>query len=191
VVKVTADGRLIGYNSDVIGFTESIRPLLRPEHRRALILGTGGASKAVYYGLKEKLGLEDVAFVSRSPSPQPSPIMGRENHPDGFLPITGEVPEGRRGSESIISYSSLTPSIINDYPVIINCTPCGMYPQVDESPNLPYEAMTPKNLLYDLVYNPETTQFMQRGAARGAVVKNGLEMLMLQAKASWAFWTEP
>lgn len=161
VVKVTAEGRLIGYNSDVIGFTESIRPLLQPHHKRALILGTGGASKAIYYGLKEKLGMEEILFVSRRPAP------------------------------SVLTYSALTPSLINDYPVIINCTPCGMYPQVDESPNLPYEAMTPRNLLYDLVYNPETTRFMQRGAAKGAVVKNGLEMLVLQAKASWAFWTEP
>ena len=161
VVKVTAEGRLIGYNSDVIGFTQSIRPLLQPHHKRALILGTGGASKAIYYGLKEKLGMEEILFVSRRPAP------------------------------SVLTYTALTPSLINDYPVIINCTPCGMYPQVDESPNLPYEAMTPRNLLYDLVYNPETTRFMQRGAAKGAVVKNGLEMLVLQAKASWAFWTEP
>ena len=161
VVKVTAEGQLIGYNSDVIGFTQSIRPLLQPYHKRALILGTGGASKAIYYGLKEKLGMEEILFVSRRPAP------------------------------SVLTYTALTPSLINDYPVIINCTPCGMYPQVDESPNLPYEAMTPRNLLYDLVYNPETTRFMQRGAARGAVVKNGLEMLVLQAKASWAFWTEP
>lgn len=161
VVKVTAEGQLIGYNSDIIGFTESIRPLLQPHHKRALILGTGGASKAIYYGLKEKLGMEEILFVSRRPAP------------------------------SVLTYTALTPSLINDYPVIINCTPCGMYPQVDESPNLPYEAMTPRNLLYDLVYNPETTRFMQRGAAKGAVVKNGLEMLVLQAKASWAFWTEP
>ncbi|MBR2154301.1 MAG: shikimate dehydrogenase [Bacteroidaceae bacterium] len=161
VVKVTAEGQLIGYNSDVIGFTQSIRPLLQPHHKRALILGTGGASKAIYYGLKEKLGMEEILFVSRRPAP------------------------------SVLTYTALTPSLINDYPVIINCTPCGMYPQVDESPNLPYEAMTPRNLLYDLVYNPETTRFMQRGAAKGAVVKNGLEMLVLQAKASWAFWTEP
>ena len=160
VVKITADGRRIGYNSDVIGFTESIRPLLKPYHKRALILGTGGASKAVYYGLKEKLGMEEVWFVSRKPA------LG------------------------LFTYSDLTPDIINEYPVIINCTPCGMYPHVDESPALPYEAMTPRNLLYDLVYNPKTTQFMQRGAARGAVVKNGLEMLLLQAKASWDFWTE-
>lgn len=161
VVKVTAEGQLIGYNSDVIGFTQSIRPLLQPHHKRALILGTGGASKAIYYGLKEKLGMEEILFVSRRPAP------------------------------SVLTYTALTPSLINDYPVIINCTPCGMYPQVDESPNLPYEAMTPRNLLYDLVYNPETTRFMQRGAAKGAVVKNGLEMLVLQAKASWTFWTEP
>jgi shikimate dehydrogenase len=160
VVKRTSDGRLRGYNSDVIGFVESIRPLLTPQRHRALILGTGGASKAIFYGLKEKLGFQDIRFVSRHKG-------------DGLL-----------------TYSDLTPEIINHYPVIINCTPCGMYPHVDESPNLPYEAMTPNNLLYDLVYNPEETQFMRRGAANGATVKNGLEMLILQAQASWDFWTE-
>ena len=158
VVKRTADGRLRGYNSDVIGFVESIRPLLTPQRRRALILGTGGASRAVLYGLKEKLDFEDVKFVSR------------------------------RGG-SAYTYGDITPEIINHYPVIINCTPCGMYPHGDECPRLPYEAMTPNNLLYDLVYNPEVTLFMQHGAANGATVKNGLEMLILQAQASWDFWT--
>ena len=167
VVKVTREGKLIGYNSDVIGFVESIRPLLKPHHRKALILGTGGASRAIHYGLTQKLHFEEVRFVSRKKA---APIGG--------------------GLEGAFTYAALTPEIINEYPVIINCTPCGMHPQVDESPNLPYEAMTPGNLLYDLVYNPEVTQFMQRGAARGAVVKNGLEMLILQAKASWDFWTE-
>ena len=199
VVKITTDGRRIGYNSDVIGFTESIRPLLQPHHKRALILGTGGASKAVYYGLKEKLGMEEVKFVSRQTDPLlTSPSMGRDAirqaspHRGGDVRYRKALSKERttEGVWRILSYSSLTPDIINEYPVIINCTPCGMYPHVDESPALPYEAMTQRNLLYDLVYNPEVTQFMQRGAAKGAVVKNGLEMLLLQAKASWDFWTE-
>ena len=166
VVKVDPDGRLTGYNSDVIGFVESLRPLLRPHHVRALVLGTGGASRAIVYGLRHKLDFTDILLVSRKTSASP---LG-----EGLVYAT---------------YSDITPDIINQYPVIINCTPCGMYPHTDESPNLPYEAMTARNLLYDLVYNPETTQFMQRGAARGATVKNGLEMLLLQAKASWDFWT--
>jgi len=178
VVKVAEDGTLTGYNSDVIGFVESIRPLLKPHHRKALILGTGGASRAIHYGLTEKLRFEEVRFVSRKAAP-----LGEGWERKNVTPVDGAM-------EGALTYSAITPEIINEYPVIINCTPCGMYPHADESPNLPYEAMTPRNLLYDLVYNPEITQFMQRGAARGAVVKNGLEMLILQAKASWDFWTE-
>lgn len=163
VVKVStgADGKrhLKGYNSDVIGFVNSIRPLLKPHHRKALILGTGGASKAIYYGLTQKLGME-VKFVSRTPK------------------------------EGMLTYQDITPETLKEYEVIVNCTPCGMHPHTDESPNLPYEAMNQNHLLYDLVYNPETTQFMQRGAEQGATVKNGLEMLILQAVASWEFWTE-
>lgn len=162
VVKISYDAEgkrhLKGFNSDVIGFVDSIRPLLKPHHRKALILGTGGASKAIRYGLTEKLGME-VLMVSRTAKP------------------------------GMITYEDITPELIKEYEVIVNCSPCGMHPHVDESPNLPYESMTPKNLLYDLVYNPERTQFMERGAARGAIVKNGLEMLHLQALASWKFWT--
>lgn len=181
VVKVTREGKLIGYNSDVIGFVESIRPLLKPYHRKALILGTGGASRAIHYGLTRKLGFEEVRFVSRKASPMGKSLEGGDGKKAS--PMEGVL-------EGALTYSALTPEIINEYSVIINCTPCGMHPHTDESPNLPYEAMTPRNLLYDLVYNPEVTQFMQRGAAKGAVVKNGLEMLILQAKASWDFWTE-
>ena len=151
---------LKGYNSDVIGFVESIRPLLKPHHKRALVLGTGGASKAIVYGLKSKLGVEDVILVSRKAS-------------DGV---------------NMLTYGELNADIIERYNIIVNCTPCGMHPHTDESPQIPYHLLTEKHLLYDLVYNPETTQFMQRGKERGAIVKNGLEMLHLQAKASWDFW---
>lgn len=147
---------LKGYNSDVIGFTKSIEPLLERFHKKALILGTGGASKAINYGLKS-LGLETV-FVSRYERP------------------------------GTIQYEKITPDIIKEYNVIINCTPCGMYPHIDECPLLPYEAMDNKNLLYDLLYNPDQTLFMKKGAEHGATVKNGLEMLLLQAFASWEFW---
>ena len=159
VIRVTHKGNklvLRGYNSDVIGFTKSIEPLLERFHRKALILGTGGASKAVNYGLKS-LGLETV-FVSRYKRP------------------------------GTIQYEDITPEVIKDYNVIVNCTPVGMYPKVEECPLLPYEAMNNHTLLYDLIYNPDRTLFMQKGAEHGATVKNGLEMLLLQAFASWDFW---
>ena len=159
VIRVDHKGNdtyLKGFNSDVIGFTKSIEPLLERFHKKALILGTGGASKAVNFGLKS-LGLETV-FVSRFERP------------------------------GTIQYSQITPDIIQEYNVIVNCTPCGMYPHIDECPQLPYEAMTSKNILYDLLYNPDESLFMKKGAQHGATVKNGLEMLLLQAFASWEFW---
>lgn len=159
VIRVDHKGNdtyLKGFNSDVIGFTKSIEPLLERFHKKAFILGTGGASKAVNFGLKS-LGLETV-FVSRFERP------------------------------GTIQYSQITPDIIQEYNVIVNCTPCGMYPHIDECPQLPYEAMTSKNILYDLLYNPDETLFMKKGAQHGATVKNGLEMLLLQAFASWEFW---
>lgn len=159
VIRVDHKGNdtyLKGFNSDVIGFTKSIEPLLERFHKKALILGTGGASKAINFGLKS-LGLETV-FVSRFERP------------------------------GTIQYSQITPDIIQEYNVIVNCIPCGMYPHIDECPQLPYEAMTSKNILYDLLYNPDETLFMKKGAQHGATVKNGLEMLLLQAFASWEFW---
>ena len=142
--------KLIGYNSDIIGFTQSIQPLLQAHHKKALILGTGGASKAVYHGLKN-LGIESV-FVSRT------------HKADGML-----------------TYEELTPEIMAEYTV-------GMFPKVDFCPNIPYELLTPNHLLYDLLYNPNVTLFMKKGEAQGAVVKNGLEMLLLQAFAAWEIW---
>ncbi|MBR4388372.1 MAG: shikimate dehydrogenase [Prevotella sp.] len=147
-----------GYNSDVIGFTQSIEPLLESHHKKALVLGTGGSSKAIAFGL-HSLGVESV-FVSRYERP------------------------------GTIQYDKLTPEDVKEYNVIVNCTPCGMYPHTDQCPLLPYEAMDNHNLLYDLIYNPDKTLFMRKGAAQGATVKNGLEMLLLQAFASWDFWNE-
>lgn len=155
VIRVR-DGKLKGFNSDIIGFTESIKPLLQPWHKKALILGTGGASRAIRVGLT-RLGIE-WTYVSRSPR-------------DGML-----------------TYADLTPEVMQDYTVIVNCSPVGMFPKVDQAPNIPYELLTSKHLLFDLVYNPEDTLFMQKGRAQGATVKNGLEMLHLQAIASWKFW---
>lgn len=150
--------KLIGYNSDVIGFRRSIEPLLTDSHRRALILGTGGASKAVFHGLKQ-LGVEST-FVSRT------------------------------AKEGCITYADLTREMMDRYTVIVNTTPLGMFPNVDSCPDIPYEWLTPNHLLYDLLYNPDETLFMRRGKERGAVVKNGLEMLLLQAFAAWEIWND-
>lgn len=159
VIRVTHDGGKIhmkGFNSDVIGFTQSIEPMLESYHKKALVLGTGGASKAVCYGLKS-LGIEPVC-VSRYERPH------------------------------TICYCNITPEVVREYNVIVNCTPLGMFPRTNECPQLPYEALDERNILYDLVYNPDTTLFMKRGAEHGAQVKNGLEMLLLQAFASWEMW---
>ena len=160
VIRVTREGNktvLKGFNSDVIGFTQSIEPMLDKKwHQKALILGTGGASKAINFGLKS-LGLETV-FVSRYERPE------------------------------TIQYNKITPEVVQEYNVIVNCTPLGMYPHTEECPDLPYEAMDNHTILYDLIYNPDQTLFMRRGAEYGADVKNGLEMLLLQAFASWEFW---
>lgn len=150
------DGRLKGFNSDIIGFMDSLRPLLRPHHRRALVLGSGGASKAVWAGLL-RLGLE------------PTQVS-------------------RKAGEGVLSYEMLSPEVMADHTVVVNCSPVGMFPHVDECPAIPYELLSGRHLLYDLVYNPLDTLFMQRGCERGATVKNGLEMLRLQALASWNFW---
>lgn len=148
--------KLIGYNSDIIGFTQSIQPLLQSHHKKALILGTGGASKAVFHGLKN-LSIE-AKFVSRT---------------------------ARFG---MLTYEELNAEIIKEYTVIVNCTPVGMYPKVDACPDIPYEAITSEHILYDLLYNPNITLFMKKGEAKGAVTKNGLEMLLLQAFAAWEIW---
>lgn len=159
VIRVTSKGngfKLKGFNSDVIGFTKSIEPLLEKHHKKALILGTGGASKAIDYGLRA-LGLETV-YVSRYERP------------------------------GTIQYETITPEVVKEYNVIVNCTPVGMFPHTDECPRLPYEALDEHNILYDLLYNPDETLFMYKGRKQGATVKNGLEMLLLQAYASWEFW---
>ncbi|MBP6065592.1 shikimate dehydrogenase [Bacteroides sp.] len=158
IIRQKGKIKLVGYNSDIIGFTQSIQPLLLPHHKRALILGTGGASKAVFHGLKQ-LGIEST-FVSRT-------------HDQGA-----------------IIYEELTPEIMAEHTVIVNCTPVGMYPKVDFCPNIPYEYLTPNHLLYDLLYNPNTTLFMKKGEEQGAVSKNGLEMLLLQAFAGWEIWNK-
>jgi shikimate dehydrogenase len=149
--------KLMGYNSDIIGFKNSIEPLLQPHHTRALILGTGGSAKAVYYGLKQ-LGVEGT-YVSREKTPS-----------------------------TVLTYSELNEEVMKTHTVIVNCTPVGMWPDVDDCPKIPYPLLTKEHLLYDLLYNPNETLFMKKGKEHGAKVKNGLEMLLLQAFASWEFW---
>lgn len=161
VVKVEHNGKKIvlkGFNSDVYGFTNSIKPLIAPHHKKALILGTGGASKAVRFSL-EKLGLE-VLFVSRYEK------------------------------DNTIQYSQITKELLQEYKVIVNCTPCGMAPHFDNCPQIPYEYLDSSFLLYDLIYNPEETLFLRKGKEKGAIIKNGLEMLLLQAECSWDMWNK-
>lgn len=161
VVKVEhdADGtpHLYGHNSDVIGFTRSLEPLTKGKHTKALILGTGGVSKAVAYSLTQ-MGIEYI-FVSRN------------------------------ASEKAIAYEQLTEEIMRTHTLIINCTPLGMVGHgIDQCPAIPYEQLNASHLLYDIVYNPENTLFLQKGAAQGATTKSGYEMWYLQALASWEIW---
>ncbi len=161
VVKIERDSdgtpHLWGYNSDVIGFTRSLEPLIKGRHTKALILGTGGVSKAVAYSLTQ-LEIEYL-FVSRN------------------------------ASEKAIAYSQLTKEIMQSHTLIINCTPLGMTGHgVDQCPDIPYELLNESHLLYDIVYNPENTLFLQKGAAQGAATKSGYEMWYLQALASWEIW---
>lgn len=150
------NGRLTGFNTDVIGFEETLSRKLMPHHRHALVLGTGGAAKAVHYVLKKK----SVSFVQ----------IGRT----------------KRGE--ILDYSSVTPELLSTHTLIINTTPLGMYPNLDEAPELPYEVLTPAHYLYDLVYNPSKTLFLQKGEVHGAAIENGADMLVIQADASWDIW---
>lgn len=149
--------RLTGYNSDIVGFTESLRPMLQGTERRALVLGTGGASRAVFVALQE-LGIEPV-YVSRTAAP------------------------GR------LTYADLTPQVMQQHLVIVNCTPLGMFPKVDACPDLPYELLTPQHICFDCVYNPAETLFMKRSAAQGAQTKCGYDMLVGQAIESYRIWT--
>lgn len=155
-IKITNSNKLIGSNTDCYGFQKSLQPLLQKHHKKALILGTGGASKAIAYTLK-KLDIK-FKFVSRK--------VGQNN----FL------------------YSVLTEDILNEYTIIINCTPVGTHPNTLEAPKIPYQFLTSKHLLYDLIYNPSKTKFLSEGEKKGAIIKNGLEMLELQAEKSWEIW---
>ena len=152
------DGELTAFNTDIIGFEKSFVKNLEPVHKKALVLGTGGASKAVQYVLK-KLGMEFL-IVSRN----------------------------EQAAENCIRYIELTEAILKKYAIIINATPVGMMPAEDTFPDIPYHLLTADNYLYDLVYNPAKTLFLQKGEEKGAVIENGFEMLIIQAEENWRIW---
>ena len=159
-VKIHRSGgqvTLHGYNTDIHGFQQSIKPLLQQYHHKALVLGTGGASKAVVKAL-ENLGI-DAILVSRNPEKK------------------GEI-----------SYNDLDEDVMESYRIIINTSPIGTYPNIEGCPAIPFEWVTSRHMLFDLVYNPEVTEFLRQGKERGATIKNGLEMLHLQALAAWEIW---
>ena len=147
----------VGYNTDCLGFIESIRPLIRDFDRKALVLGTGGASKAVCYGLKS-LGISPT-LVSRTPK------------------------------EGMLGYEDLTEAVMSEHTIIVNSTPLGMFPDVNSCPEIPYEQITARHLLFDCIYNPEVTLFLRKGQEQGATIQNGIGMLLGQAKAAWSIWS--
>lgn len=150
---------LKGYNTDVIGFRDSLKPFLAKEHNRALILGTGGAAKAVSFVLKQ-LDIPHF-FVSRKAS-----------------------------ATAQINYSDLDEKVLKSFPLLINTTPLGMYPNTESLPPIPLEGISNNHLVYDLVYNPKETLLLKEAAKRGAICVNGLSMLQLQAEAAWKIWNE-
>lgn len=156
IIRENNKTKLVGYNTDIHGFMESLRPLLNGAKPKALILGTGGVSKAVATGLEEM----DIPyrFVSRT---------ARENR---------------------LSYEMLTPEIMREYHLIVNCTPLGTFPKNDTCPDIPYQLLSKEHFLFDVVYNPAETLFMKKGADQGAKTLNGLQMLHLQAERNWAIW---
>lgn len=160
VIRIEPDGSRTGFNSDYYGFRQSLEEWLTSLGRttgglQALVLGTGGASKAVTAALAE------LAIAYRSVS--------------------------RSKTDNTVAYGEL-PSLILEYQLVVNCSPVGTYPHSEEAPDLPYAQFTDRHLLYDLVYNPAETRFMQLGRERGAAVHNGLRMLELQAEKAWEIW---
>lgn len=159
VIKIKREGErlcLKGFNTDVVGFRNSLKPLLKPWHTSALVLGTGGASKAVLYVL------ENLGIAARCVS--------------------------RQKREGMLTYETLDADVMRRNTLIVNTTPLGTFPNVETCPDIPYRLLTEKHLLFDLVYNPEQTLFMKKGLQNGAAVKNGYEMLVGQAEASWRIW---
>ncbi len=152
------EGKLLGYNTDVIGFEKSLKPFLQEHHQKALILGTGGAAAAVAFVL-QKLNI-DFQFVSREPS------------------------------INQLSYDQLNHQVVKDHTLIVNTSPVGQFPNTNDTPELPYESLGEQHHLFDLIYNPAETTFLQKGKLQGATIQNGHEMLVLQAEASWNIWND-
>lgn len=154
-IKFTSKG-LKGYNTDAFGFQNSLAYHLKNHHKKALILGTGGASKAIAYVFKN---LEiPFQFVSRTPK------------------------------EGQLSYENLNRKIVQEHQIIVNSSPVGTHPNILEKPDIPYQYLTQKHFLFDLIYNPEKTAFLKEGEEKGAVITNGLRMLELQAEKAWEIW---
>jgi shikimate dehydrogenase len=158
VIRFTKKGKLKGYNSDYYGFMKSLKPLLQAHHKKALILGTGGAAKAVAFALNQLQIL--YTFVSR---------------------------EEKAG---MIDYDRINVTTFDNYHIIINCTPLGTSPNTSASPPIPYQFFTEKHIAFDLIYNPEETQFLKKAKKNGAVTKNGYEMLVFQAEKAWKIWNK-
>ncbi len=156
VIKFEKDGTLSGHNSDYYGFKNSLLESVSELPKKALVLGTGGASKAVVKALKD-LGIE-WKYVSRS------------------------------SKQDQLTYEDLNEEIIKEYHLIVNCSPVGTFPKVEECPNLPYKFLTDRHIMFDLIYNPEVTTFMQKGIEKGAKAINGYRMLILQAEKAWEIW---
>jgi shikimate dehydrogenase len=152
-------GKLLGYNTDVTGFEKSFAPLLQPYHKKALVLGNGGATAAITYSLKKS----GISFD----------IVSRKLH-----------------DRSTLTYRDIDETVIKDHLLIINTTPVGTFPDTEECPDIPYQFLSGKHYLFDLVYNPAKTLFLKKGEAKGAVIKNGYEMLVIQAEESWRIWNE-
>jgi shikimate dehydrogenase len=153
------DGKLIGYNTDVIGFELSLKELLKPNHTKALVLGNGGAAEAVKFVL-QKL---NIAYK----------VVSRNLHNDSHL-----------------TYNDIDEAVVKEHLLIINTTPLGTYPNVNECPNIPYSHLTTQHYLFDLVYNPVKTLFLQKGEEKRTAIKNGYDMLVIQAEESWEIWND-
>lgn len=156
--NISDEKYLIGYNTDYKGFMDSLVPYLKKDVNKALILGTGGASKAVEYVLKQ-FGI-DYLKVSRNPQ------------------------------QDEIGYEDIDENMMKSHKLIINTTPVGMYPNVEECPSIPYNLLTPDHICYDVIYNPTTTLFLKKAEEKGATIKNGIEMLHLQALYAWEIWSK-
>ncbi len=152
------NGKKIGHNTDCYGFHQSILPLIEPHHKQALVLGNGGAAKAVFY------------------------ILDQLNIPYKIV--------SRTATEHHLGYDQLNEEIISQHQIIINCSPVGTFPDVEKAPLLPYQYITSNHLLYDLIYNPPVTKFLENGQNNGAKIKNGHEMLVLQAEKAWEIWNK-